>query len=216
VVITPGTTTAVGGSGTASAPLAEEDVEVGSELRPDTGTFARASQLAFQYQRCATADEGSCSDIAGATSASYRPSAADAGYRLRLVVVARNAGGSVRVATPMTRPVSLPAESAAPAPAAVAPMCVSRRAVTLHWKVPAHQRVIAYSVRLNGTLYANLGSRRHGVNVRMNGRPKELVVVTVAARTATGRRLGTTRRYRTCAGRLTGTRPGTLRLVARR
>jgi hypothetical protein len=218
VVMPPGTASGSYTGEEASGPLADQDVTVGTELRPDLGTFAHASAMTFQFQRCATEDPGSCVDIEGATAATYTPIAADRGSRLRLVVVATNAGGSVTVATPMTRVVALSSEAptvASPAPSARA-ACVSRRAVTLHWSVPADARVISYTVTLNGRRYAKLAAAHRGVKVRMNGRPAQRVVVAVTARTASGRKLATTRRYRTCAPSVPGATLKTLRLVPAR
>jgi hypothetical protein len=226
VVVAPGT-------GGATAPLDQQPADVGGALHPDLGSFRGATGVTYQYQRCATEDESSCVDITGATDATYVPGDEDAGYHLRLVVHATNAGGTVTVATPMTRAVAArpatppPAATAAPvatpaaapaAPAATAPVrqaCISRRSVTLHWIVPKGQRVTSFTVAINGKRYANLPGRRTGVNVRMNGRPAEVVTVVVTARTRSGRKLGTTRRYQTCAGKLSGLPLATIRLGTR-
>lgn len=236
VVVAPGTTTgsapAEGATPVVTGPVGDAELAVGTELRPDTGTFTGATDVTYQYQRCATDDAGTCADIAGATAQTYTPGAEDEGYRLRLVVVAANAGGSVRVPTAMTHVVqpkaaaAAPAEPAVDAPAdaavdapaadrsapAVPAACVSRRAVTLHWRVPASERVRSYTVTVNGAAYATLPGARRGVNIRMSGRPAEQLAVVVTARTASGRTYATTRRYRTCAGRLTGSTLKTLQL----
>jgi hypothetical protein len=229
VVVAPGTTAgsaaSQGDAPVATGPVGDAEVAVGTELRPDTGTFTGATDVTYLYQRCATDDESSCADIAGATAQAYTPAAADAGYRLRLVVVAANAGGSVRVPTPMTRVVQPKAANAgtqgepagdtqnadrsgAPVPTA----CVSRRSVTLHWRLPARERARSFSVTINGAPYATLPAGRQGANIRMGGRPAQQLAVVVTARTAAGRTYATTRRYRTCAGRLTGSTLRTLQL----
>jgi hypothetical protein len=216
VVVAPGTAGASEPGGAAGGSLADQDVAVGTELHPDLGTFAHAATMAYQFQRCATDDESSCVDIQGATAARYTPTAADAGSRLRLVIVATNAGGSVTVATAMTKVVAFSTAAPTADRLARAAACVSRRAVTLHWSVPAGERVVSYTVTINGKRYAKLAARHHGVKVSMNGRPAERVVVAVTARTASGRKLGTTRRYRTCARSVPGATLKTLRLLPAR
>jgi hypothetical protein len=86
----------------------------------------------------------------------------------------------------------------------------------LHWQVPKGERAVSYTVTINGKRYARLPARRSGVNVRMSGRPAQRVTVVVTARTRSGRKLSTTRRYRTCAGKLRGAPLKTLRLVVQR
>ncbi|HET6509896.1 MAG TPA: hypothetical protein VFG42_24095 [Baekduia sp.] len=239
VVVTPGTSQSGGsggshdgGAGTAGGTgdgtLANVRTAVGQALTANPGTFAGATSVRFYFQRCLTDDESSCVDIPGATGTSYTPTAGDVGYHLRMVAEASNPGGTVTIATGMTKVVEVvatPAPAAvdapatsAPAPEAAAPstaapaMCISRRSVTLHWRTPRGQRVVSYTVTLNGARYATLPGKRGGVNVRMNGRPKQLVVVRVTARTASGARYATTRRYRTCAGNLRGAPLKTLSL----
>ncbi|HEY4095284.1 MAG TPA: hypothetical protein VGM33_07240, partial [Baekduia sp.] len=233
VVVAPGTGAATDpGTGTTIAALDQQPAGVGTALHPDLGDFRGATGVTYQYQRCATEDESSCVDIPGATDPTYVPGNEDVGFHVRLVVQATNAGGTVTVATPMTRavaarpvtpppaaPVATPAAAAAPAagpaPVAVRKACISRRSVTLHWIVPKGRRVTSFTVNINGKRYANLPGRRTGVNVRMNGRPAQVVTVVVTARTRSGRKFGTTRRYQTCGGKLAGLPLATIRLGTR-
>jgi hypothetical protein len=61
-----------------------------------TGTWTGAATITFKYQwrRCNASNTTSCSDIGGATTATYIPVAADIGSRLRVVVTATNSFGT--------------------------------------------------------------------------------------------------------------------------
>jgi hypothetical protein len=66
-----------------------------STLTARPGTWSGSAPITFGYQweRC-DANGGSCSNVIGATKQSYTLSSADVGRTLRVVVTARNAGGS--------------------------------------------------------------------------------------------------------------------------
>ena len=76
----------------ASAPL------VGQVLASSVGTWSGSTPLTYTYQwkHCEAADRlnGTCVDIAGATSSFYTPVAADTGKRLRVQVTASNSLGT--------------------------------------------------------------------------------------------------------------------------
>jgi hypothetical protein len=204
VVVTPGTTD--GGSTVADVqPTAALDLTVGGTLKPALGRFAGADSVTYQYQRCATSDEASCVDIPGATGDSYTPTASDVGYRLRIVATATNAGGTVTVASPMTKPVaaaSVPSGTPAPPvaqPAVVAPkQCVSRRSVTLHWRMAKHVKAKSITVTVNGKKVASLKGGARSAKVSFAGRTKGTVKVVVTAKTASGKAYKTSRTYQTC------------------
>jgi hypothetical protein len=77
------------------APLVTGYEHVGYALTSTTGTFdAPKPTFTYQWQRCTDrADAGTCSDITGATKATYTAVSADAGRFLRIGVVARNTQG---------------------------------------------------------------------------------------------------------------------------
>jgi len=63
-----------------------------------------------QWQRC-DADGSTCVDIPGATGTRYTPTAADAGFRLKLTVTAVNLAGSLSKTTTLTGVVAAPEQS---------------------------------------------------------------------------------------------------------
>jgi hypothetical protein len=76
----------------------------GQTLSASPGTWTFASAHLFQWARCAA--DGTCSDIPGATSPTYAPGIADAGFRLQVAVTAMNAAGSSSATSAPTAPVS--------------------------------------------------------------------------------------------------------------
>lgn len=79
----------------------------GAVLSASTGTWAgtRASSYAYQWQRCNETGR-SCSNLEGATAATYSAEAADVRSTLRVVVTARNAAGSASSTSAATAVVS--------------------------------------------------------------------------------------------------------------
>jgi hypothetical protein len=66
----------------------------GQTLSASTGTWTGSpTSYAYQWEDCDTAGE-SCSNIGGATSATYKLASGDVGHTVRVVVTASNAGGS--------------------------------------------------------------------------------------------------------------------------
>lgn len=89
--------------------------ESGDLVTGSAGTWTGApTQFKYQWRRC----QGPCTDIAGATASTYRLAPADAGYRVRLRVVATNASGPSAPAdselTQVVRPVAVPTNTGAP------------------------------------------------------------------------------------------------------
>jgi subtilisin family serine protease len=72
----------------------------GQMLTASPGTWTFASAFLFQWRRCAV--DGTCTNIPGATSASYAPGVGDAGYRLQIAVTATNAAGSNSATSDLT------------------------------------------------------------------------------------------------------------------
>jgi hypothetical protein len=74
-------------------PLVTGDATVGGELSVGNGQWTPApASYGYQWQRCDT-DGTNCVNVAGATGQTYGIRAADAGYVLRAIVVARTQAG---------------------------------------------------------------------------------------------------------------------------
>ena len=75
-------------------PSIEGEAKAGEELALDTGTWEPdATSYAYQWQRC-DFDALNCLDVGGATGETYGVRNTDVGYRLRVLVTARNAQGA--------------------------------------------------------------------------------------------------------------------------
>lgn len=99
VFLTPAS--APGGSTPDPAPAAQTGpvstgspalAAAGRRLRGSAGAWTGATGLAYAWERC-SADLASCARVPRATGLRHTVSAADVGFRLRLVVTARNAAG---------------------------------------------------------------------------------------------------------------------------
>jgi hypothetical protein len=89
-----------------NAPAVSGTAKVGSTLTASNGSWSGTApiDLGYQWQRCSS--DTSCTNIAGATGASYQPVAADGGRGLRVVVMAGNWISSVsQAASSITRDV---------------------------------------------------------------------------------------------------------------
>jgi hypothetical protein len=87
-------------------PTASDGMTVGSTLSAVKGTWSGTPRIsyAYQWQRCSPG----FTNIAGATGASYRLSAADAGIQVRVVITATNVAGSTTVASACSPKVAAP------------------------------------------------------------------------------------------------------------
>jgi hypothetical protein len=75
-------------------PSIEGQAKVGEELALDAGTWEpEATSFAYQWQRC-DFDALNCVNVGGATGETYGVRSGDIGYRMRVQVTARNAGGA--------------------------------------------------------------------------------------------------------------------------
>jgi hypothetical protein len=106
---------------------------------------------------------------------------------------------------PTTKPAATPAKTTPAAPAATPPAttivpaaCVSRRSVTVHWKLPAGAKAKGFKVLVDGKVVQRLSAKARAFTVALNGRPAAAVKVQVKA---LGADLTTTRIYKTCAGK---------------
>src|SRR5579859_282444 len=76
--------------------------KVGQQLTADPGSWSgNPTSFAYQWQHC-DADVVICSNVVGATGKTYGLSTADLGYRMRVMVTARNAKGSATANSALT------------------------------------------------------------------------------------------------------------------
>ncbi len=117
----PGSGLAAGnGPGSTAPPTIWGAAQEGQTLNASKGGWSGSpTAYAYAWSRC-DAGGGSCSAIAGATAATYKPAAADVGKTVRVTVTATNTGG----ATPATSAASA-AISSTKAPTATAAPTVS-------------------------------------------------------------------------------------------
>ena len=77
-----------------SAPTITGTARVGEELRASPGSWSGSpTSFGYQWQRC-NIDAVVCTDVVGATGTTYGVRLADLGFRLRVIVTAKNAKGS--------------------------------------------------------------------------------------------------------------------------
>ncbi len=82
--------------------------EEGVPLSANNGTWTGSpTSYAYQWQYCETV-ENQCGDLAGATSSTYTPTAADVGRYIRVRVIAKNAGGETGSTSHITAAISAP------------------------------------------------------------------------------------------------------------
>jgi sugar lactone lactonase YvrE len=95
-----------------AAPTISGTPQDGQTLTASNGTWTGTPTLtyAYQWERC-DGSGASCSDVTGATSATYGLGAGDVGRTIRVVVTATNAGGSVSSTSTTTTTVSALAPS---------------------------------------------------------------------------------------------------------
>ncbi len=88
----------------------------GSAATATEGTWSNSpATYAYQWERCNQAGEN-CSEISGATTAQYTPTATDVGERLRVRVTAANSGGEASAESALSEPVqaAVPANTLRP------------------------------------------------------------------------------------------------------
>ena len=79
--------------------------KVGQTLTADPGSWtANPTSFAYQWQRC-DADVVICSNVVGSTLKTYNLTTADLGYRIRVLVTARNAKASTTASSKTTTPI---------------------------------------------------------------------------------------------------------------
>jgi hypothetical protein len=83
-------------------PTISGTAKVGQQLTAAPGSWSgNPTSFAYQWQRC-DADVAICSNIVGATGRTYSVQTAELGYRLRVMVTARNAKGSATAPSAFT------------------------------------------------------------------------------------------------------------------
>jgi hypothetical protein len=98
--ITPAGATA--GPKNTAPPTIAGTAKVGQTLTAAEGTWSgNPDAFVFQWQRC-NADVATCTNVTGATSKVYVVRLADLGFRLRVVVTARNSKGSATANSAIT------------------------------------------------------------------------------------------------------------------
>jgi hypothetical protein len=102
--------------------------------------------------------------------------------------------------TATTATTTTPAAAPAPVATTIVPAaCVSRRSVTVHWKLPAGAKAPrGFAVLVDGKVARRLPAKARAFTLALAGRPAATVKVQVKA---LGTALATTRAYKTCAGR---------------
>lgn len=86
-------------------PIAKGSPGVGKQLRTDSGIWSTSATLTYQWVRCDPHFK-ECTNIAGATGATYTVVAADVGHVLEAGVTATNAAGSAVVLSNALGPVA--------------------------------------------------------------------------------------------------------------
>ena len=85
-----------------SLPTISGTPKVGGTLTAAPGSWSgNPTSFAYQWQRC-DADVAACANIVGATATTFAVPLADVGYRLRVVVTAKNAKGSTSATSAIT------------------------------------------------------------------------------------------------------------------
>lgn len=108
----------------------QQPPRVGQTLTLNPGQFLGppTPTVNYRWQRCRTDVSRTCGDIVGARSLSYTVQAADAGFRLRAVVVAVNDLGATVDSPPITDPVPTAAAAPPAAPGSSNPSGPTRKA----------------------------------------------------------------------------------------
>ena len=105
--------------GNTARPSITGDARVGETLTAEDGTWTNSpTSFAYQWQRC-DADGSGCAAISGSTAKTYGVRLLDLGFRLRVEVTAKNAGGGAGSAlsglTPIVDPTAAGHEQASDA-----------------------------------------------------------------------------------------------------
>jgi hypothetical protein len=134
-----------------TAPSISGTTAEGSTLTAATGAWTSAAPptYAYQWRRCNSAG-ASCTNIVGAAAQSYKLTAADVGYTLRVVVTARNSAGST-AATSAATAVVAPAPPTMTAPTA---LFQAQTPVTVSWTRSGATPIASYDVRYRSALYS--------------------------------------------------------------
>ena len=77
--------------------------------------------------------------------------------------------------------------------------CVSRRAFSIHLRIPAGSTVRSATVSVDGRRVAGRSGARLTAPINLKGLPKGRYAVRIVLKLANGTSLSATRRYRTCA-----------------
>ena len=99
-----------------SPPTVTGPSQVGATLTATAGTWTGfpAPTFGYQWRRCDAATGNACSDIALATSSTYIPVVADAGFKLRVRVTGTNTTTSVTADSSATATITVPPSNDTP------------------------------------------------------------------------------------------------------
>ena len=87
-----------------AAPVVSGPPALGKTLTTDSGTWSTSAAFTYQWLRCGATYDG-CTNIPGATAATYVTVAADVGHVLGALVTATNAAGSASALSTGTGPI---------------------------------------------------------------------------------------------------------------
>jgi hypothetical protein len=77
------------------APSIEGDLTAGDTVTAEPGTWLSTETISYSYQWQTCTEEGECTNITGATSATYKLIEGDVGLAMRVMVTAKNSLGTV-------------------------------------------------------------------------------------------------------------------------
>jgi CshA-type fibril repeat protein len=180
---------------------------------PDQGTYALDATAGVITFTPLAGFAGTARGVGFRVTDAYGQSG-DAAFTATVSAAAVTPTPATTTTTTTTTAVPTPA-TAAPAAATPAPVvCVSRRAVTIHFRIPSATRLRSLRVSLNGKATRSLAVTSRSVAISMRGYAATSVRVTLEAKTAAGKTLKAQRIYKTCAPRPSDTTPATLYLRA--
>ncbi len=88
------------------------------------------------------------------------------------------------------------------------PACLSRRVVTIHWRLSRPEQTGRYTVIVNGEKYETLPASARKATIRFTGTEgPEAITVQIRTRTLAGETLTNVRHYHTCVPRMAGGSP---------
>jgi hypothetical protein len=132
------------------APTTSGSATAGQTLTASEGSWNNVPIIySYQWQDCDSSGSG-CTDISGATTSTYTPTASDAGHTLRVLVTAANGAGSTTADSPVTALVVSP-------PTTTTTSTTTPTATAVD-ETTAASRVTGLSAGLNGVVAGSSGA----------------------------------------------------------